>query len=145
MNTRFTALLLALITMVLITMVGCAGPGHQLGPQQYLSAHQGPVVTMQGYVLSKDEGAQLERNWADMAQLMRRKEGFRSAKLHRGVDSSTMWVSVTEWDSLDAVRQAFADPAVRAHEERLQKRAFEHVFVRRCDVGTQAQHCGDQP
>ena len=52
--------------------------------------------------------------WAADAALLRSRPGFISTQLHRGIAGSSVFLNTAVWESVEAFRNAFGDPAFQA-------------------------------
>jgi heme-degrading monooxygenase HmoA len=73
-----------------------------------------PVVLVNTFHVAPDDVDQLLAAWTKDAQILQEKPGFVSTHLHRGIGGSTTFVNYAVWESVDAFREAFADPAFQA-------------------------------
>ena len=112
-----------------LSLSGCASLIDPLD-RQIVEARADDVLSVQGYRLSGDEaGAALTERWGDLADIMRRQPGFVSARLGRGVAGSSLWFAWSEWESAQALRDAFSDDEVRRTEARMPDRLFGHLYA----------------
>jgi quinol monooxygenase YgiN len=49
--------------------------------------------------------------WAEDAAFFKKKPGFISAQLHRGIGGSCVFVNYAVWESVEHLKQALSDPA----------------------------------
>ncbi len=82
--------------------------------QQLGLSHEGPVVLVNLFTLdAADEDAFLAA-WAADAAYMKARPGFISTQLHRALGPSPAYFNHAVWESLEAFRAAFTDPAFQA-------------------------------
>jgi heme-degrading monooxygenase HmoA len=82
--------------------------------QQLGLTHQGPVVLVNLFTLdAADEDAFLAA-WAVDAAYMKARPGFISTKLHRALGPSPAYFNYAVWETVEAFRTAFSDPAFQA-------------------------------
>lgn len=83
--------------------------------QQQLGLSQpGPVVLINLFTLeAADEDAFLAA-WAADAAYMKGRPGFISTQLHRALGPSPAYFNHAVWDTIEAFRAAFSDPAFQA-------------------------------
>lgn len=119
------------VLLLLLIPLACA-PMHGYGPQQFASAAPGPMVTLQGYVIAPEDEASFRSRWETVAALMKEQPGFSRVSLSHGIEGSRLWISVAEWESLEAIRAAFSKPEVLQAEDALPRKSFDHVFAPYC-------------
>ncbi|MBS9721975.1 antibiotic biosynthesis monooxygenase [Tianweitania sp. BSSL-BM11] len=82
--------------------------------QQLGLSHEGPIVLGNLFTIdAADEDAFLAA-WAVDAAYMKAQPGFISTQLHRALGSSPAYFNSAVWESLDAFRAAFTNPAFQA-------------------------------
>lgn len=82
--------------------------------EQLALAADGPVVLANLFTMdAADEPAFLDA-WAVDAVWMKARPGFISTQLHRALGESPAYLNHAVWETLDAFRAAFGDPAFRA-------------------------------
>lgn len=82
--------------------------------QQLGEKDAGRVVLVNVFTLdAADEDAFLTA-WRADARLMKSRDGFISTQLHRAVGPSPCYFNYAVWETLDAFRAAFSDPAFQA-------------------------------
>jgi heme-degrading monooxygenase HmoA len=72
----------------------------------------GPVTFINVFEIDPAELDSFLVGWRERAEFMSKQPGFRSFRLHRALTPDTPFqlVNVAEWDSLDALRAATAQP-----------------------------------
>ncbi len=83
-----------------------------LGEQ--LAGEVGPVVLINTFRVAPEDVDQLLQAWAADAAHLKTKPGFISTQLHRGIAGSCVFLNHAVWESVEAFRSAFADPAFQA-------------------------------
>jgi heme-degrading monooxygenase HmoA len=76
-----------------------------------LADEVGPVILVNTFQVAPEDTEALLQAWAVDAGYLKSKPGFISTQLHRGVAGSTTFLNVAVWESVDAFRGAFGDPA----------------------------------
>jgi heme-degrading monooxygenase HmoA len=74
----------------------------------------GPVVLINTFVVSAEDGDALIDAWSEDAAIMKRQPGFISTQLHRGTAGSGTFLNYAVWQSVTHFRDAFANPEFRA-------------------------------
>lgn len=74
----------------------------------------GPVVLVNVFTVDPGEADQLLAAWADDAALMKRRPGFISTQLHRGIGGSGTFLNYAVWESVAHFRDAFGNPEFQA-------------------------------
>lgn len=120
------AALCAIVVAHSLFMVACVGPGHHLLNEQLQTSGAKPILSVQGYV--RPDTAELGRRWQVAAVEMSKQPGFVSAQLSAGVGQSPLWLAESRWESVDALKKAFANPDVVTAELQMPQESFEHVF-----------------
>ena len=83
--------------------------------QQQLGADEtGPVVLVNVFTLDPVDETAFNDAWAKDAIYMKARPGFISTQLHRAVGPSPCYFNYAVWESLEAFRAAFSDPAFQA-------------------------------
>lgn len=75
-----------------------------------LTEEAGPVTLVNTFRVAPDDVGGLLQAWAADAGMLKRKPGFLSTQLYRGVAGSTTFVNMAVWESVEAFRDAFGDP-----------------------------------
>ena len=81
---------------------------------QQMSSAEGPVVLVNIFKVAPEEADALLDAWAVDAGLLKTKPGFISTQLHRGIAGSSTFFNYAVWESVEAFRNAFADPAFQS-------------------------------
>lgn len=89
----------------------CAPP--LTGPS-WLATEVGPVILVNTFTVAPEDADALLTAWAADAALLKAKPGFISTQLHRGIAGSSVFLNTAVWESVEAFRNAFADPAFQA-------------------------------
>jgi len=119
--------MLRLLSLACLSIaIGCGGPGHRMLEAQLESTSPGPIVSVQGYAAA--DGPELKRRWGALAEAMKSRPGFISARLSAGVDGSPIWLAHSEWQSAQDLRRAFGDREALAAEAEMPERSFGHIF-----------------
>jgi heme-degrading monooxygenase HmoA len=73
----------------------------------------GPITVVNVFEVERDKLEAFLEEWRQRAQFMSKQPGFRSFRLLRALspDSRFPLVNVAEWDTVDALRVAAAQPA----------------------------------
>jgi heme-degrading monooxygenase HmoA len=82
--------------------------------RQLGDSHAGPVVLINKFTVAAEECDALTRAWSDDAVIMKQQPGFISTQLHRGIGGSCVFLNYAVWESVDAFKAAFGNPAFRA-------------------------------
>jgi heme-degrading monooxygenase HmoA len=91
-----------------------------------LSQEVGPVILVN--LFHPEDVGPLVEAWAADAAYLKQKPGFISAQLHRGIAGSTTFLNTAVWESVEAFRNAFADPV------------FQQTFTRYPDSTVASPH-----
>jgi heme-degrading monooxygenase HmoA len=70
----------------------------------------GPVVLVNTFTVQPEDVVQLLEAWKYDASLLKRKPGFISTQLHRGIGGSCVFLNYAVWESVELFKQAFKDP-----------------------------------
>ncbi len=100
--------------------------------QRQLAVEASPVVLVNVLTLDKaDEAAFLEA-WQGDAAFMKAQPGFISTQLHRALGDSPTYLNYAIWESTEAFRTAFGQPAFQARiaEYPASAVASPHLFQR---------------
>lgn len=76
-----------------------------------LAKEVGPVVLVNTFQVAPEDADALVDAWAEDAAYLKHKPGFISTQLHRGVAGSATFLNTAVWESVEAFRNAFGDPA----------------------------------
>ncbi len=76
-----------------------------------LSEEVGPVILMNTFHVAPEDVEALLEAWAKDAGYLKTKPGFISTQLHRGIAGSCTFLNQAVWESVEAFRNAFGDPA----------------------------------
>jgi len=79
-----------------------------------LSREVGPVVLINTFKVAPGDVDALLQAWAADAAYLRTRPGFISTQLHRGIAGSCTFLNHAVWESVQAFREAFADPQFQA-------------------------------
>jgi heme-degrading monooxygenase HmoA len=92
----------------------------------------GPVVLMNLFTVAPEDAGRFLDVWADDAAFMKRQPGFISTQLHRGTAGSSTFVNVAEWESAQALGEAFRSPEFQSRIAHYPDSAVAspHVFER---------------
>jgi hypothetical protein len=117
----------AILILMLLLFNACS-PTHLMVQEQLQVTHSGKVLSVQGYVVKSDVSASdLKQKWEQLAKVMKKKPGFISCYLSPAIGKSPIWLAHSEWESLDAIRNAFSDPLVLKLEADMPSK-FDHFF-----------------
>ncbi|MGE4420728.1 MAG: antibiotic biosynthesis monooxygenase [Pseudodesulfovibrio sp.] len=73
-----------------------------------------PVELVNIFTLNGFDEASFLRLWQEDADFMKRQPGFVSTQLHRAVGQSDIYLNHATWESVEAFRAAFTNPAFLA-------------------------------
>jgi heme-degrading monooxygenase HmoA len=92
----------------------------------------GPIVLINAFTVALEDAERFLDVWAEDAAFMKRQPGFISTQLHRGTAGSSTFVNVAEWESAQALGEAFRSPEFQARIARYPEStvASPHVFER---------------
>jgi heme-degrading monooxygenase HmoA len=79
-----------------------------------LAEEVGPVILINTFRVAPEEADALLAAWAADAAYLKQQPGFISAQLHRGIAGSGVFLNHAVWESVQAFRDAFADPQFQA-------------------------------
>ena len=74
----------------------------------------GSVVLVNVFTVPAADADALLAAWTADAEVMKRRRGFLTAQLHRGIAGSGVFLNYAVWESVADFRAAFADPEFRA-------------------------------
>ncbi len=86
----------------------------RVGLADQLATEVGPVILVNTFTVAPEDADALLAAWAADAALLRTKRGFISTQLHRGIAGSSVFLNTAVWESVEAFRDAFGDPAFQA-------------------------------
>ncbi len=86
----------------------------RVGLAAQLAGEVGPVILINTFRVAPQDADQLLDAWAADAAYLRTKPGFISTQLHRGIAGSSVFLNHAVWESVEAFRNAFADPDFQA-------------------------------
>jgi heme-degrading monooxygenase HmoA len=86
----------------------------RVGLADQLVEEVGPVILVSTFKVAPEDVDALLQAWAADAALLKTKPGFISTQLHRGITGSTVFLNTAVWESVEAFRNAFGDPAFQA-------------------------------
>lgn len=95
---------------------------------EQLAIEVGPVILVNTFNVAPADADALLEAWAADAAHLKSKPGFISAQLHRGIAGSTTFLNVAVWESVEAFKSAFNDPA------------FQHTFAKYPDSTLASPH-----
>jgi heme-degrading monooxygenase HmoA len=79
-----------------------------------LAEEVGPVILINTFRVAPEDADALLAAWAADAAHLKQQPGFIAAQLHRGIAGSTVLCNLAVWESVQAFRNAFADPQFQA-------------------------------
>jgi heme-degrading monooxygenase HmoA len=79
-----------------------------------LAEEVGPVILINTFQVAPDDVDALLQAWAADAAYLKTKPGFIATQLYRGVAGSCTFLNHAVWESVQAFRDAFADPQFQA-------------------------------
>ena len=82
--------------------------------QQLGERATGPVVLVNVFTLNAADETDFLKAWEADASFMKSRRGFISTQLHRAIGPSPCYFNSAVWESIDAFRTAFSDPAFHA-------------------------------
>ena len=81
---------------------------------EQMSSDQSPVVLVNVFKVAPEDADALLQAWTTDAAHLKEKPGFISTQLHRGIAGSSTFLNYAIWESVEAFRAAFSDPAFQA-------------------------------
>jgi len=81
---------------------------------EQMESHETPVVLANVFKVTPEDVHALLDAWTADAKVLKSKQGFVSAQLHRGIQGSTTFLNYAVWESVEAFREAFSDPGFQA-------------------------------
>ena len=107
-----------------------SGPGHNDFGRQLSWPSEGEILSVQGFVIKNERDADnLQKKWKEIAAVMKNKPGFIEADLHPGAASSKLWMEISRWENIEALRAAVSDPGVQKLIKQLPDIRMSHIFV----------------
>ena len=99
---------------------------------EQMTGHESPVVLANVFRVAPEDADALVAAWSTDAGILKAKPGYVSAQLHRGIAGSSTFLNYAVWESVDAFKSAFTDPAFQATFERYpdSTTASPHLFKR---------------
>jgi heme-degrading monooxygenase HmoA len=79
-----------------------------------MASQESPVVLVNVFKVAPEDADALLKAWTTDAAHLKDKPGFISTQLHRGVAGSSTFLNYAKWESVEAFREAFADPEFQA-------------------------------
>jgi heme-degrading monooxygenase HmoA len=79
-----------------------------------LAEEVGPVILINTFRVAPEDADALLEAWAADAAHLKQQPGFIAAQLHRGIAGSGVFCNLAVWESVQAFRNAFADPQFQA-------------------------------
>src|ERR687888_802218 len=73
-----------------------------------------PVILINKFSMKEEDVDEFLRAWAASAEIMKRQPGLISARLHRGIGGSSVFLNYAIWESTEHFRRAFNNPEFRA-------------------------------
>jgi heme-degrading monooxygenase HmoA len=73
-----------------------------------------PVILINRFIVQPEDADNLLKAWAADAAYLKRKPGFISTQLHRGIGGSCVFINYAVWESVEHFKQATSDPAFRS-------------------------------
>jgi heme-degrading monooxygenase HmoA len=86
----------------------------QVSLADQLEEEVGPVVLVNTFTVAPEDADALLTAWAADAAYLKARPGYISAQLHRGIAGSSTFLNVAVWESVQAFREAFADPGFQS-------------------------------
>ena len=104
----------------------------RVGLADQLAGEVGPVILINTFRVAPEDVDQLLDAWAADAAYLKTKPGFIATQLHRGIAGSSVFLNHAVWESVEAFRNAFADPHFQATFARYPDStvASPHLFQR---------------
>lgn len=101
----------------------------------------GPVILINKFTVEPEDVVQLLEAWKFDAALLKKKPGFISTQLHRGIGGSCVFINYAVWESVELFKQAFKDPEFVASLAKYPSSASAspHLFKKVAVAGI----CGD--
>jgi quinol monooxygenase YgiN len=84
-----------------------------------MSEEAGPIMQINKFNVNPDEIDKFLEGFAATAEVLKRKPGYISAQLHRGIAGSTVFLNYEVWESVDLFRQAVSSPDFQSSIEGL--------------------------
>jgi heme-degrading monooxygenase HmoA len=99
---------------------------------QQINAEVSPVVLLNTFQVAESEVPALLRAWENDANWMKKRPGFISTQLHRGIAGSTVFMNYAVWESVAHFRAAFNHPDFKKAMEHYPSSAVAspHLFTR---------------
>ncbi len=82
---------------------------------QMQSGEEGHVVLINVFTIDPAEEDALIEAWSRDAEFMKKKPGYISTQLHKGIGNSATLVNYAVWESVDSFRAAFTNPEFQKH------------------------------
>ena len=86
----------------------------RVGLADQLAREVGPVILVNTFRVAAEDVDRLLEAWTADAAHLETKPGFNSTQLHRGIAGSCVYLDCAVWESVEAFRTAFGDPAFQA-------------------------------
>jgi heme-degrading monooxygenase HmoA len=73
-----------------------------------------PIILINKFNVKPEDVDQLLNAWAADAAYLKKKPGFISTQLHRGIVGSCVFINYAVWESVEHFKQATSDPEFRS-------------------------------
>jgi quinol monooxygenase YgiN len=84
-----------------------------------MSEEAGPIMQINKFNVNPDEVDKFLEGFSATAEVLKRKPGYISAQLHRGIAGSSVFLNYEVWESVDHFRQAVSSPDFQSSIEGL--------------------------
>lgn len=99
---------------------------------QQLGEEVGPVVFFNTFHVAPEDVDDFLAVWKDDGEIMKRRPGYISTQLYRGIAGSTTFINVAVWESVEAMRDGVSSPEFQASLARYPQSAVAspHLFTK---------------
>ena len=89
-----------------------------------------PVILINKFSMKEEDVDEFLRTWAASAAIMKRQPGYISARLHRGIGGSFVFLNYAVWESTEHFKKASNNPEFQSSLEKLPASvvASPHLF-----------------
>lgn len=74
--------------------------------KQLATAHQGPVVLFNLFVVPSERREAFMQYWLEDATYMKAQYGIISTQLHQGIAGSNIYINIAQWESAESLSRA---------------------------------------
>ena len=82
--------------------------------EQMQTNEDGSIVLINVFTVDPADEEAMVATWTKDAQVMRAQPGYISTQLHKAIGGSATYVNTAVWESVEAFRNAFANPEFQA-------------------------------